>query len=161
VGLSRRELMGLGAAFVATSAMPLVGAQNKDQLLSATAKDFLSHLGSVFTVNGDSMRPSWLALTLVRDSSSPSLRANLPKIETFTLHFDGTGEPLSQGTWELQHEVLGRISLFLVPGDLSRYTAVISHLLGPLPAGYATPRRASGSKIAENRPAARPQNRTA
>jgi hypothetical protein len=154
--VSRRQLLRCGPALLAAAAVPwkMLGAANDDgdRLLSQPKSSFVPLLRNTFTVNASSIKPTWLMLESIEEppAPAPSYETGMvtrpktpsiapPKMETFTLHFSATGYTLPQGTYELEHNSLGRIHLFLVPAGPSAYTAVVSHLLEPLPANYSIP----------------------
>jgi hypothetical protein len=50
-------------------------------------------------------------------------------VDTFVLEFQGIGDALPQGTYEMEHGKLGIFSLFIVPAESPAYIAVISHIV--------------------------------
>jgi hypothetical protein len=121
-------------------------------------------IGSSFNAQTPSGKFAWLTLGGVDDMTpnlsgatriSPLWRTE-PLVQTFSLKFYGAGEELPQGTYDFEHTTLGRIPLFIVPGERQNYTAIISHLTGPLPASYSIPKgrktMAHSQARAENRP---------
>jgi hypothetical protein len=75
-----------------------------------------------------------------------------PTTDTFALHFQGTGETLLQGTYDLEHNSFGKFSLFIVPSGISTYTAIISHIQSAVP---IHPPRRINSKPAKSDPVTR------
>jgi hypothetical protein len=99
-------------------------------------------VSSSFGVRLGSLTTAWLTLLSVEDMNQKtpalgapasfglnSLKSRPPVVDTFALHFHGTGEALPQGTYELEHHTLGTFSLFIVPSGATTYAAVISHIL--------------------------------
>jgi hypothetical protein len=87
--------------------------------------DFQPHLHTAFRIDGPI--PIELQLAEMTDTSNAA-------IEQFSLIFTGPPSvPLQQGTYTLQHPVLGEQNIFMVPlgpqGALMRYQAVFSRLL--------------------------------
>jgi hypothetical protein len=168
MAVSRRHLLRLGQACLAASAMPLKALTNDtisgDPLLSMKWQEWMPLLGSSFNTQTASGKSVWLTLGGVQDMTpnvSGSTRISAlwrsePLIQTFSLKFTGVGEELPQDTYQFENATLGRISLFIVPGGSKNYTAIISHLTGPLPASYSIPTRRKakvyGPAAAENRP---------
>jgi hypothetical protein len=165
--VSRRHLLSLGQAYIAASAMRLkvLAAQTSsgDPLLSMTWQSWMRLIGSNFNAQTASGKYAWLTLGGVDDMTpnvsgatriSPMWRTE-PLVQTFSLKFNGAGEELGQGTYDFEHTTLGRIRLFIVPGERQNYTAIISHLTRPLPASYSIPTgrktMAHGQAGAENR----------
>jgi hypothetical protein len=88
------------------------------------AARFAPHVGSAFTVAGE----SGLTLLLAEVQEGPE-QPGAPREHPFTLVFTapaGTAAP--QATYDLDHSVLGRLNVFLVPRQpeadgLARYEA--------------------------------------
>lgn len=85
---------------------------------------FTPHLQTKFLLAGD------FVLELVEIFEPPSM----PRQERFSLTFIGPSEPLlQQGTYELQHEAMGSLNLFLVPIGKDergiRYEAVFNRII--------------------------------
>ena len=157
---SRRGFIVAGQALLASAALPLrifgaatsssFGSSKVANLGSLTKASFLPLVNSSFAVGGSvSLPASWFTLLSVEDmnaktSVQPTSMAVMLKkmkmaavqLDTFALHFHGTGETLQQGTYEFQHRSLGRFSMFVVPSGTTTYVAIVSHLLSaaPLPA---------------------------
>lgn len=89
-----------------------------------TADTFEPHAGTAFDVSGT-------ALTLTSVERAPE-QPNAPRTKPFSLWFGGpAGTSMDQGTYDLEHPVLGRLTLFLVPRDpladgLPRYEAIFN-----------------------------------
>ena len=76
------------------------------------------HVGSDFVARTPSGRRVTLRLVEVEDVPSASSAGQEGSEETFAARFaDSSGVLLSQGTYTLRHDVLGRVSWFLVPVD--------------------------------------------
>ena len=74
------------------------------------------HVGSDFFARTPSGRRVALRLVEVEDVPSASTAGLEGSEGTFAARFvDSSGELLSQGTYTLRHDVLGRVSWFLVP----------------------------------------------
>ena len=82
-------------------------------LRSVTAQTFLPHRDSEFRI----VRQDGAAVTLrLRDVDAHGLQAHAPRTEPFSLVFVGPPEPgLRQGIYQLRHDALGDVELFLVP----------------------------------------------
>jgi hypothetical protein len=78
-----------------------------------TEVNFTKHLNTVFRVKVDATRPVELKLVDVKGYASG---ANDPSgMERFSLFFNGPGDlQLPQRTYELEHEQLGTLHIFLV-----------------------------------------------
>jgi hypothetical protein len=159
---SRRHFVRLGQALLAVAALPAKSFSVTPQsaLSDAEARRLFSKesfqplVNSVFAVRSDSGARSWLTLLSVEDlvvkpaayqpamAVQPKAPYSQPAMESFALHFYGTGDPLSQGTYELEHGSLGRFELFIVAPGHSNYTAVINRLVHPVP-GMEPPIRRS------------------
>jgi hypothetical protein len=155
--VSRRKFLLAGQTLLAAVALPTkffgaasslnLGSSGATILATATKATFQPLVNSSFSVQVNSLTTAWLTLLSVEDMNpkSPSglkpmvFGLNAPKpapqqtTDTFALHFYGTGETLAQGTYDLEHHVLGKFQLFVVPAGTSEYTAVISHLQTALP----------------------------
>jgi hypothetical protein len=95
-----------------------------------TKATFAPYVDSVFRIYPDSSRP--LETTLVSvDDIGPVPDKRQAGRECFVLRFRGT-ESLRQNTYRIEHEVLGRFDLFLVPAGKSKkgvyYQAIINRL---------------------------------
>ncbi len=78
-----------------------------------TFRDFFERVGEQFRVAG-SEAPIALALVEATDLSRPN--APGPRRTPFSLIFRGPSSPvLPQRIWPLEHAVLGRLEIFLVP----------------------------------------------
>lgn len=162
MAVSRRNFLVAGQTLLAAAALPMkffgaagalnLGSSDVDVLASANRGTFLPLVNSSFAVRSGLLTPAWLTLLSVEDMNPKNpiharpmaFAQRVPKVappalDTFALHFYGTGEKLQQGTYELEHHSLGRFSLFLVPSGTPTYIAVISHLLGGAP--IAGPKR--------------------
>ncbi len=156
MSVSRRKFLLAGQTLLAAAALPIkffgavsnvsLGSSKAANLASATKATFQPLVNSSFAVQANSMTTAWLTLLSVEDmngkAAAPStslafgLRAikAAPQVtDTFALHFQGTGETLKQGTYELEHKALGSLQLFLVPTGPTTYSATISHLQSALP----------------------------
>ncbi|HEX7166944.1 MAG TPA: hypothetical protein VF230_08175 [Acidimicrobiales bacterium] len=89
-----------------------------------TPATFHPHVGSAFTAHFDGADPVELTLVGVRlDPASPGQ----PRAEPFTLRFESGPSPaLAQGTYVLQHDVLGELAVFIVPSAAGAYEAVFN-----------------------------------
>ena len=65
--------------------------------------------GTAFRIQVDEKRSAELTLRQVDDTDSR------PGWETFSLLFEGRGDPFPQATYPVEHEALGSFPLFLVP----------------------------------------------
>jgi len=148
--VSRRSFLVAGQALVAAAALPMkffgaatveLGSANTVNLASWTKATFEPLVSSSFSVRSGAQIAAWFTLLSVQDmnSNTPTqsaaaafglkfLRISQPTINTFALHFHGTGESLAQGTYELEHHSLGKFSLFVVPSGTTTYAAIISHI---------------------------------
>jgi len=174
--VSRRSFLVAGQTLLAAAALPLKffgagtlesASANTAKLASWTKGTFQPLVSSSFAVHSGARTPTWFTLLSVEDMNSktptettplafgvkpPSLPQ--PTLDTFALHFHGTGEALPQGTYELEHHSLGRFSLFVVPSGTTTYTAIISHITSATP--IRAPKRLN-SKAQAGAPAA-PEN---
>ncbi len=112
-----------------------------DPLRTMTRESFVPLLRSSFVANSGSTKPTWLTLVAVEDTTTADadLPAGAPKTAAFALRFQGVGEPLKQGMHKFEHQTLGQFALFIVPSGDSSYTAIINHLVAPLPPNYSIP----------------------
>ena len=169
MSVSRRNFLVAGQALLAAAAFPrkFFGAAatlDAASLLSWTKETFQPLVNSSFAVRTGPLVATWLTLLSVEDMNPkhPSQTAPVgsgtkvpktppPVVDTFALHFHGTGEKLQQETYELEHPSLGRFSLFIVPSGATTYTAIISHVessaLRQIP--KPSPRRAGVSAASE------------
>jgi hypothetical protein len=152
--VSRRTFLVAGQTLVAAAALPLkffgaatsFGSANTADLASWTKGTFEPLVSSSFAVHSGALITTWFTLLSVEDmnlktprQAAPmafglrTLGTRQPAINTFALHFHGTGEKLEQGTYELEHHTLGKFSLFVVPSGTTTYTAVISHIESATP----------------------------
>jgi hypothetical protein len=140
MGVSRRDFLACGKSLLIAAALPLqsfaaaeataFGSSKTLNLGAATMQSFQPWLNSTFTVQGGPDPNIFLTLLSAREMNSVSAsQPNSQAVDTFALHFGGTGNALEQGTYELQHHALGSFQLFLVPLGSTKYVAVISHLL--------------------------------
>ncbi len=164
MSVSRRRFLLAGQTFLAAAALPIkffgaaaasnLGVTSNANLATATRATFQPLVNSSFAVQSGSLTTAWLTLLSVEDMNSKSaatseqmvfgLKAAKPSqqtTDTFALHFYGTGETLKQGTYDLEHHVLGKFQLFVVPAGTSAYTAIISHLESALPIRAPKPLR--------------------
>ena len=129
--ISRRGLFRIGQGLLAAAAAPRMFAAESaaavDGLERLGRRDFAAHLNSDFAVRRADGSTAWLKLISI-ENIVPNERAaaGTRKLETYALRFLGAGADLEQQTYELEHAVLGRFALFLVPGAGGSYTAIIS-----------------------------------
>lgn len=147
---SRRCFVRFGQTLLAAAVFParMFGVRPSAFLNEAGARHlftkprFLPLVNSTFSVLGDAGARSWLTLSAVEDFdfAAPDYvvpMAVLPKsqairpqrFESFALRFFGTGEELTQDTYQLENDAAGRFDLFLVPSGQSQYVAVINRQL--------------------------------
>jgi hypothetical protein len=148
--VSRRSFLVAGQTLLAAAALPLkffgaatleIGSTNTANLASWTKATFQPLVSSSFAVHSGARTAAWFTLLSVEDMNSKTstetapmafdlkaLSLPQPTIDTFALHFHGTGEALPQGTYELEHHSLGSFSLFVVPSGATTYAAIISHI---------------------------------
>jgi len=153
--VSRRSFLVAGQTLLVAAALPLkffgsatveIGSANTTNLASWTKGTFQPLVSSSFAVHSGARTAAWFTLLSVEDMNSKTsietapmglglkaLSLPQPTIDTFALHFHGTGEALPQGTYELEHHSLGRFSLFIVPSGTTTYTAIISHIESATP----------------------------
>jgi uncharacterized protein DUF6916 len=155
MSVSRRTFLVAGQTLLAAAALPLkffgsatleFGSAKTANLASWTKGTFEPLVSSSFAVHSGARTTAWFTLLSVEDMNSKTLaqtapmafglkpsKAPQPAIDTFVLHFHGTGEALPQGTYELEHHALGKFSLFVVPSGTTTYTAIISHIESTTP----------------------------
>jgi hypothetical protein len=98
-------------------------------LAAATAETFRPHIGTDFHIANPSADGGVIRLT---DVQVTGVQPHAPRTEPFSLVFLGPGDPrLDQGMYELRHDALGPLELFLVPigyeaGGGLRYEAVFN-----------------------------------
>ena len=153
--VSRRTFLVAGQTLVAAAALPMkffgaatsqLGSANTANLASWTKGTFEPLVSSSFAVHSGALITTWFTLLSVEDMNlktprqtapmafgARTLRTAQPAINTFALHFHGTGDKLQQGTYELEHHTLGKFSLFVVPSGTTTYTAIISHIESATP----------------------------
>jgi hypothetical protein len=164
--VSRRSFLVAGQTLLAAAALPLkffgataseFGPANNANLASWTKGTFQPLVSSSFAVRSGSLTTAWFTLLSVEDMNSKISGQGLPMgsglkapkspqplVDTFALHFQGTGETLQQGTYELEHHSLGRFSLFVVPSGATTYAAVISHIRSATPIRAPKPLNSKG-----------------
>jgi len=154
--VSRRKFLVAGQTLLASAALPMnffgaatsnVGSSKTANLAALNKESFLPLVNSSFRVHSGSLTRAWFTLLSVQDmnpgapgraTSAAVLprkpKSPVPPLDTFALHFYGTGESLPQGTYEFEHPSFGRFSMFVVPSGKTTYAAIISHLLnaGPI-----------------------------
>jgi hypothetical protein len=151
MSVSRRTFLVAGQTLLAAAALPMkfFGAAEISALVGSgaagmaswTRATFQPLINNSFGVQSGPVANAWLTLLSVQDMNPKTVLKTAPltlglrtlqpgptSIDTFALHFYGTGEALPQGTYDLEHPKLGKFSLFIVPAGPSKYTAVISHL---------------------------------
>ncbi len=134
--VTRRHFLALGQWLAVAAALPSkvfgaslltsFGKAGKTRLSSFTMQTFLPLVNSSFPVVTGSATRNWLTLLSVEDTTQapatnlppmavpPPPHAPPPKVDSFALHFLGTGDTLAQGTYEVEHPALGRFPLFIV-----------------------------------------------
>lgn len=153
--VTRRHFLALGQWLAVAAALPSkifgaslltsFGKAGKAKLSSFTMQTFLPLVNSGFPVDTGSATRNWLTLLSVEDTTQtpatnlppmdvpPPPQAPPPKLDSFALHFLGTGNTLAQGTYEVEHPALGRFPLFIVPSATGSgretYTAIFNHIL--------------------------------
>jgi hypothetical protein len=95
-----------------------------------TEKEFSKHLNTTFRASLDG--ESGVDLELIEVKSYMSKHAEQDGMERFSAFFNGPADVrLEQGTYRLQHELMGRFEIFLVPVAVSekgfRYEAVFNY----------------------------------
>lgn len=102
----------------------------KSAPLSLTKATFAPYVNTVFRIYSDTSKTLKTTLVSVGDIG-PVPDNNSAGRECFVLKFRGT-EPLPQNTYRIEHDVLGRFDLFLVPTGKNKkgryYHAVINRL---------------------------------
>lgn len=105
---------------------------NKPAPFNFTKATFAPYVDTVFRIHPDSSKPLKTTLVSVGDIGPVPDRKVVGR-ECFVLRFRGT-ETLRQNTYRIEHDVLGRFELFLVPSGKNRkgfyYQAVINRLNG-------------------------------
>jgi hypothetical protein len=99
-------------------------------MIDATPETFRPHLDSEFVVE----HPALADHVVLRLTEVTGLgrQPGAPRVEPFTLLFTGPARPLlPQRTYRLEHRVLGRVDIFLVPvgnddAGLPSYEAVFN-----------------------------------
>ena len=126
---SRRHFLAAAAATITFAALPkslfaerLGGDVFSNASLGAYAQGLLTqatfekHIGSVFTAFLDNNAVGYLTLEKVTAQPASSATTKQVQITSFHLSFS-TNAVFSQGTYLLDHGILGRFAAFLVPGD--------------------------------------------
>lgn len=95
---------------------------------AVSAADFNPHIGSAFLIR---FTDGEYTLRLAEVTEQPALGWPGSSRSPFSLVFSGPAQPiLRQGTYLLQHDVLGDLTLFIVPiqpdSSGSRYEAVFN-----------------------------------
>ena len=142
MGVSRRQFLrcAQGALAAASFAAPLRAADpaQAGRDLSTVSRDiFTAALNSAFFIKSGAGAPAVLLLTAVRDATPAS--PSIASLDTFILDFYSGGGPLAQGLYRFHHDVLGTLSIFIVPSGPSTYSAVFNRLTAPLPSEYVIP----------------------
>jgi hypothetical protein len=93
-----------------------------------TEKEFAKHVGTNFHAKLDERD---VDLTLAEVKGYPQDPSDKREMERFSLFFDGPlDSPLPQQSFQMQHDVMGEVEIFLVPirGDENgfRYEAVFN-----------------------------------
>jgi len=105
---------------------------SKPAPLSFTKATFAPYVDTVFRIYPDSSKAIKTTLVSVGDIGPVPDRKAADR-ECFVLRFRGN-ETLRQNTYKIEHEVLGRFELFLVPAGKNKksvyYQAVINRLNG-------------------------------
>src|SRR5258707_15164774 len=90
-------------------------------------KTFTEQLHSKFKILLQGQEPVMLELIEVNER-------NTPKTEAFSLIFHGPAPPrLFQQTWELEHEKLGRFSLFITAVNRKQESKNFESVFQPIP----------------------------
>jgi hypothetical protein len=147
MAVSRRHLLGFAPAFLAATTTPTAFAQEShaaERTAGLTREGFAKLVNSSFTVQLATGTHAYLVLGSVEDLNRkadsdesamavppPRRRSFTPQTDSFALHFYGAGAGLSQQTYTVEHDSLGRFELFLVPSGPSSYTATFNRLVGP------------------------------
>jgi hypothetical protein len=111
-------------------------------LQNMTRESIAPFVKSTWTVHSEPGKQTYLTLSAVKEIAAPAAAqqqaATVPPerslrtpavIDTFVLEFQGIGDALPQGTYEMEHAKLGAFSLFIVPAESPTYIAVISHIV--------------------------------
>lgn len=110
----------------------LLPKNNKPAQFNFTKATFLPYVDTVFRIYPDSSKVLKTTLVSVGDIGPVPDHKKAGR-ECFVLRFRGT-ESLPQNTYRIEHEVLGRFQLFLVPAGKNKkgvyYQAVINRLNG-------------------------------
>jgi hypothetical protein len=152
--VSRRGFMKQGSLLVVAAAVSLASAERvlglendagplgvkqdnlppmpgKSAPLSLTKATFAPYVNTVFRIYPDTSKTVKTTLVSVGDIG-PVPDKNVTGRECFVLKFRGS-EPLPQSTYRIEHDVLGRFDLFLVPTGKNKkgryYHAVINRLI--------------------------------
>ena len=131
----RRFLLGAGlgvlwgAVPVARAALvgaaPAGSARAAFDLATATADTFRPHIGSRFRLHRSGQPALDLELTQVESAATDGGRT-----DSFKLRFAGeSAAGVAQSTYSLDHAVLGRFAIFVVPSGEAGVEAVVNHLL--------------------------------
>jgi hypothetical protein len=148
--LSLMASAALPSAFAEESHEPIDDRFSPEHLRTfnaMSAEKFEPLIGDKFAVTASNgARYSW---TLVSVTAGTPLAAaatgmhaetkiamsSQPSVKSFTLRFRGSGDPLTQDTYTVQHSALGAFPLFLVPGgpeaNPPMYSAVFAVLNAP------------------------------
>jgi hypothetical protein len=163
--VSRRKFILAGQTVLAAAALPLkffgaTGFSDENpskttDLLTCTEATFRPLVNSSFTVRTGALTPTFLTLLSVEEMDSTIAQNTLqnarlylfnrPVLDTFALNFYVTGENVGERTYELEHPVLGRFSLFLVPSGVSTCTAIINHLQNAATMPIPSPKKRAGA----------------
>jgi hypothetical protein len=116
------------------------GITRSGNLLNMTAQSFAPYVNSGFNVQvaGQSIAMILLSAADLPQPAPPSNLASyavMPPaayfapspVTSFALTFSGPSE-IAQGSYQFQHPGLGQFSLFIVPGLVGTYNAVVSHI---------------------------------
>jgi hypothetical protein len=131
--MDRRYFIHIGCAASVMLCLPKISAATNPPAAPPSAqngfKQFSDHLKTVFSVDLKDGQRVKLLLSEVRAGHSN------PKIENFSIRFEGPPEPsLKQGSYLFRHEKLGRQEIFIVPGVTSgqkrSYHAIFNNLVG-------------------------------
>ena len=146
--MKKGSLLAVATAASLGSAGSVLGLDNTTELLgvkqdnlttnsgnaafSLTKATFTPYVNTVFRIYPDTSKTVKTTLVSVADIG-PMPDKNRAGRECFVLNFRGS-EPLRQSTYRIEHDVLGRFDLFLVPVGKNRkgryYQAVINRLNG-------------------------------
>jgi hypothetical protein len=93
-------------------------------LEALTADDFRPHVGSTFRATN--VEPESVDLTLSEVTVYPG-QPDAPRADPFSLMFTGpAGVALPQHIYDLAHEAMGTLQIFLVPTAPGEYEAVFN-----------------------------------